>query len=583
MLRKGDTVSVIEGLDANRKGLVTDVVGDFITCSPLEGDAPYSELYGIPGEYTFNKDNLQLLISKIEPKDIIVVRETTIGGKKNVNKKARPGMKGTVVDVTTHFSRVDFGEAGTFRVGTKLLDRVSFTPKKVKLIDAKVGDIIVFNNGDNKRIIGKVRGVSIRDVAVRLLDGTTKYITTVDIKRRIKLSDMIKKAVVSESSAPQGLDGEVTIDKGKLKDELKRLYEDELLIDRLTNKSARNRAKETVANVIKDTLTRFHSSKKMMCYPGGLPFYIGTAQQAKTTIKKRRDRIKDGFFKYLQWKIKDKPKLLVQEVPSLFDFILKKSGNVNAVPGQYLEFKKYLEDGSLIDKGKSPGKLRDNYLGIEIECYVTSTHEELKESLVASGLAKYVDVTTDGSLRPDEGQVNTELRVLVKESMCSDVLQAILNVVNSHGGSVNHACGIHVHLDMRHRNPQECYTRLYGSINHLFSAIPRERRGNEYCVPNRYNNIERQSRYMQENYSGRFRRYAAINTLSVGRHSTLEVRTLEGTLDHRTICHWIDTLISIINTDVQSTDDLDNFLSQLNNYTDTQKQLFRQRVEEFTS
>jgi len=507
--------------------------------------------------------------------DIITVRTTTPSGRKNVNKKALPGMEGKVVTVDRIFATVEFEGGVRHRVGKSLLERKSFVREVSKLISFKHNDICVFLY-DDARLIGTVLDMSRTRCVIKTLEKGTVEVMNTSIVHRIPLKDMVRKSVVSKHNTAD-LYG-TTTDPSSTRKELETLYRDEFLCKQMSNDVKRKIGKN-ISQMIDSTLDKFNGShRSMMCFAGCQPF------QLSDNYSRRRNDIKKYFFRYLVWKVREKPKLLVREVPSLFQFTLKKSGNVNAEAGQFIKFKEYLNSESLIHMSNSPSQLKGNYLGIEIECYINARKTELRNGLVAAGLSRFVDVVDDGSLRPPDDTFAVEVRILVKESKCKEILDKTFNVIHTFGGQVNHACGIHVHIDMRNRSADECYTKLYNAQQHLFSAVPEDRRRHEYCVANSHPELDKQENHMRNNYSGRHRRYAAINTDSVKRHGTLEVRIHEGTTDSSRVCHWIDTLLAIINSNkINVKDDLESFLSQLNDYSDEHKELYRQRIQQFAS
>lgn len=573
MFRSGDIACVTKGLDAGMNVIILEVDDDIILCTPKEKNKCFQELYGIAGDFGFHVNSLELTEPAIQKGDIVTVRSSSREGKKNVNKKARPGMEGTVNKIEKYFATVNFTNGEVHRVGIKLLDRKSFVDEnKKKRISFKQHDVLVVDGS-----IGRVSTKGVRESVLRTVNGESQLFKNKDVTYRVSITEMLKKALVQERGPDEGTKESLE----RTKKELEKLYADEFSIKKIKHQKIKRRAQETIKQLIRSNLRNFkdYSRKtKWIVFPGMEPIRLDR-------LRNRSNEIKQMFYNYLCWKRNEKPKIETSWVESLFEFNLEKQGNVNAKPGQYIEFKKYLENKNLGIYRKSPGKLKGHFLGIEIECYTNIGHDELISQLKDAGLDRCTYVTHDGSLRPNDDQVSTEVCVLVKEDKYREIIPRVMKVINANSGAVNYACGVHVHMDMRNRDPQNAYQKLFNAQQFLFDAIPADRRTNEYCVPNKYSDIERQTQHANESSSGRFRRYSAINTNSIDRHNTIEVRMHEGTVDAERLCHWIDTLISIVNTKamLKKPNDLDSFLSVLENYTEEQQQLFRNRVQEFAA
>lgn len=196
----------------------------------------------------------------------------------------------------------------------------------------------------------------------------------------------------------------------------------------------------------------------------------------------------------------------------------------------------------IIKNNKSPHpKMKDNYVGIELECIVNADRKQLEAAFIKNKLQSNVHVGTDGSLRPDHrGGSCYEVRVLVKERDISVIIPKIVDVLKSFGGYVNNTCGMHVHLDMRHRNVSDAYTRLFRARGLLQSMVSADRLTNTYCTPNTH------ALYSAE-YEVRTK-YKQINVLTYDRLKTLEVRLHGGCLTSSKIVNWIKLLTYITDT-----------------------------------
>lgn len=204
-------------------------------------------------------------------------------------------------------------------------------------------------------------------------------------------------------------------------------------------------------------------------------------------------------------------------------------------------------------------KTKHNYVGIEIECIVPdhSTHS-LKCVFNKAGVGKYVDVTTDSSIEIDctnDGfdecwdectcpLLDAEVRVLAKETEFKKVIDQVIRLLIREGAYVNDSCGLHVHLDMRQRNPEECALRLLRQQEVMLEMQPEHRKYSGYCcvVP-----IENQMAMFYDWITKAYpERYAAVNTLSYRRLKTIEVRAAAATLNSGEIKDWVKWLLCVV-------------------------------------
>lgn len=194
------------------------------------------------------------------------------------------------------------------------------------------------------------------------------------------------------------------------------------------------------------------------------------------------------------------------------------------------------EEESLVPKSND----KSNYLGIEIECVSKLNYRDMKKHLAskAPSLAKYVRLAGDGSIRAMENYPNCiEFRILVSEEKKNQVITRFLEVTKGLI-KVNSSCGLHVHLDMRHRVYGNCFEQLYVAMPTLMSMVPSSRRSNQYC---RENDDKK-----AWNKSNGGNRYQVLNTQSYRKYRTLEVRLHSATLSPTKMINWIDLLTLII-------------------------------------
>lgn len=110
-------------------------------------------------------------------------------------------------------------------------------------------------------------------------------------------------------------------------------------------------------------------------------------------------------------------------------------------------------------------------------------------------------------------------------------VEETLETMNKAGARVNRSCGTHVHLDMRHKSNQSA-SRTAGKIRDAINAwahrtVSHSRAYNDYCGIHRdsYNN-----------------KYTAVNTLTLARHGTVEVRLGMPTLNFNKLKLWCEFL-----------------------------------------
>lgn len=176
------------------------------------------------------------------------------------------------------------------------------------------------------------------------------------------------------------------------------------------------------------------------------------------------------------------------------------------------------------------------YVGIEIECV-------MPEGVDTSPLlpfAKYVNITTDGSVEHGRNETGSEFRVCMRRDKVREILPGIMQALKDMGGTVNRSCGLHVHMDQRqndHMQAAAAFQRLVRSLGLLYTVVPPSRRKNTFCKRNRYADFDR---------ARNGDRYKAINATAYGKHRTIEVRLFGGTLEATKIINWIETLYAVM-------------------------------------
>lgn len=161
---------------------------------------------------------------------------------------------------------------------------------------------------------------------------------------------------------------------------------------------------------------------------------------------------------------------------------------------------------------KSPA-LKGKLIGVELEYYPANGG-------VAYGTRGLTEQVGDGSL--DHG--GREIRKLTWAGVDGRLIGVVGLKLN---GRVNSACGLHVHIDVRHLDGtqrHETYERLIKFYPFLKKLVPKSRLRNQYCkwVDNRNTGC----------------RYAAINYRAASSHGTFEFRCQGGTINALKVETW---------------------------------------------
>lgn len=198
----------------------------------------------------------------------------------------------------------------------------------------------------------------------------------------------------------------------------------------------------------------------------------------------------------------------------------------------------------LIYTEKRP-KVKDEHVGIEIECLSKIPAKQLGEHLRDAGLARFIHLKDDGSLRTQgEYSFTHELALCIPVAQFADVVKKTCTVLRK-TCAINQSCGLHVHLDMRQFSTRTdpAFNRIFSNLvscNGVFQRmLPASRRANEYCERNREKEFTRAVRTTT--------RYWMVNPLSWQAHRTLEVRCHSGTINPEKIVNWVSFLLAIKN------------------------------------
>lgn len=212
---------------------------------------------------------------------------------------------------------------------------------------------------------------------------------------------------------------------------------------------------------------------------------------------------------------------------------------------------------------------RTDWLGIEIECAVDmrkipesisnnyyGTIEKVAKFLEAER-CMYFTVKSDGSLRSPAADDRQSWGLVEITLVCRrgnyTPIDRVCAALNKLGARVNSKCGLHVHLDARHIEPEQVENaalKLHSALPLMVAMQSPQRRLNKYCSP--VMNTTEGGGYVYKMGAQRkvfeplgTERYAAINVQAYRRHKTVEVRIHSGTTNADKIKHWCELLSTV--------------------------------------
>jgi hypothetical protein len=188
---------------------------------------------------------------------------------------------------------------------------------------------------------------------------------------------------------------------------------------------------------------------------------------------------------------------------------------------------------------------------IEFECVFKSKEAEtdFAYSIRALGLAKYIVIKTDGSLRrnnDDPSGIPREITLTYRkgnEKAVEDFCRTLQG-----RAYVNQSCGTHVHFDMRHLSASEATMygeRLARCVPALKVMLPYARRSSQYCCNNTINSTAHDPNNGQK--------YAFVNLAAYSKYKTIEIRGHSGTINAAKILNWIKVCEVIMSVDMKMT------------------------------
>jgi hypothetical protein len=224
----------------------------------------------------------------------------------------------------------------------------------------------------------------------------------------------------------------------------------------------------------------------------------------------------------------------LREEATDYEMLRKGIVKVHTEPGYFFKQHKLKKTNKVL-QSKVPLD-EDKHVGVEIEFCSSEDRDTFKIAFVDAGLDSNVQIKSDGSLRPDDGDHGHEICVLAKQNEIESVILRVCQVLAVNDAYVNKSCGLHVHMDMRQRDKHVAFNNLVACQNHLLAMVPKSRRTNQYCKRVRGRELNEFPRS----------RYKTINAASLRQHGTLEVRLHSGTTDAAKINNWIRILTYIV-------------------------------------
>lgn len=211
-------------------------------------------------------------------------------------------------------------------------------------------------------------------------------------------------------------------------------------------------------------------------------------------------------------------------------------------------------------------KTKKNYVGIEVECYSMFNNNRVMKLILENDLENYIDMANDGSIETpyrsvswsvtpnpnySEQQFHTyEFRILAQETELGGLFNKLKVFFKQGKFKTNQSCGLHVHLDMRNRDVDDCYKKLLKFQHIMFGMVNMNRWTSEYCE-------------WADEEKTKKERFSAVNFESYSKHKTLEVRLHHGTTDVTKIENWVRLLLKAVNSkpigEIKTKDDVLKF------------------------
>jgi len=207
-----------------------------------------------------------------------------------------------------------------------------------------------------------------------------------------------------------------------------------------------------------------------------------------------------------------KPKNTVSNLDSFLD----RMNNRNLVPDEY----KY-----------------EKAIGIEIETlspFSVEKAELLIPNFMRAGPDASIYTSDEVRAEGQNGIYGVEYKILINRTAMESKILKATDILNKLGVKVNKSCGLHIHLDMRHKNETEAFIiakKLSKWIKILIELLPPARRNNKYCK-----------------YDCDLSDHHSAVSFPFRKYKTIEVRCHNSTTNPIKIIHWIKLLEFLIET-----------------------------------
>jgi hypothetical protein len=233
-----------------------------------------------------------------------------------------------------------------------------------------------------------------------------------------------------------------------------------------------------------------------------------------------------------------------------------------------------------------------NFIGLEIEFISPYGETTAANELAKSMLAKHITLKDDGSIECSEGEAcgdcdycndgyyddcedryreecGHEIAILIPQDDLDSFKEPIQEFLDNMKAKVNNSCGIHVHIDIRNRDPKALFTKFCQWQELLYRVNPQSRFNGEYSRA--YN----RSPVFDERSTDR---YVGVNGNPVYDYGTLELRMGAGSTNTTKIFNWIKLLLAVADNKSYWDDKFKPHLSRIA-LPKPLKQYFRDRIE----
>lgn len=230
-----------------------------------------------------------------------------------------------------------------------------------------------------------------------------------------------------------------------------------------------------------------------------------------------------------------------EERPYYFRYYLV--GGVLSEPGVIMDMMDFKKLHAKAIKPKTPST-DEHHVGVEIEFCAPVTFENLVKKMNEHNLIHYCQWMQENSLRAKFNETPHEVTILGTESHICRIVGQVGHMMQEIKAAVeDRGCGLHIHLDARHRDPKRLYANLVSCQHLLRDMMPDHRRSNRFCTPNTTKDFPESTQERQSGYNDW--RYNMINAHAYFQHRTIEIRIHEGTVDAEEINNWIRLLTKI--------------------------------------